>query len=109
VGDSSDNIPGVSGVGPKTAAKWLGEFGGLEQVIAHAGELNPERFRAAVAEAADRLRVNLRLTTLNLGLAPIPTQRPPARPAELFGILEEMEMKTALAEAQRRYSQPELF
>jgi DNA polymerase I len=109
VGDSSDNIPGVSGVGPKTAAKWLDEHGSLEKVIAHAGELNPERFRAAVAEAADRLRLNLKLTTLNLSLAPIPTERPPARPAELFRILEEMEMKTTLAEARKRYAEPELF
>jgi DNA polymerase I len=108
VGDSSDNIPGVSGVGPKTAAKWLDEHGSLEKVIAHAGGLNPERFRAA-AEAADRLRLNLKLTTLNLSLAPIPTERPPARPAELFRILEEMEMKTTLAEARKRYAEPELF
>jgi DNA polymerase-1 len=38
-GDSSDNIPGIPKVGPKTAAKWLNEFGSLDEVIAHAGEI----------------------------------------------------------------------
>ena len=45
VGDTSDNIPGIAGVGPKTATKWLQQFGSLEGVIAQAGELQPERFR----------------------------------------------------------------
>jgi DNA polymerase-1 len=109
VGDTSDNIPGVSGVGPKTASKWLAEHGSLEGVLAHAAELNPERFRAVVAADADRLRRNRTITTLNLKLAPVPTERPPAQPAELFRLLEEMEMKTALADARKRYLEPELF
>ena len=40
VGDTSDNIPGVSKVGPKTAAKWLEQYGSLEGVIEHAGEIS---------------------------------------------------------------------
>ncbi len=39
VGDSVDNIPGVEKVGPKTAAKWLAQYGSLEGVLAHAGEI----------------------------------------------------------------------
>lgn len=39
VGDSADNIPGVEKVGPKTAAKWLGEYGTLDNLIAHANEI----------------------------------------------------------------------
>ena len=109
VGDTSDNIPGVSGVGPKTASKWLAEHGSLEGVLAHAAELNPERFRAVVAADAERLRRNRTITTLNLKLAPVPTERPPAQPAELFRLLEEMEMKSALADARKRYLEPELF
>jgi DNA polymerase-1 len=109
VGDTSDNIPGVAGVGLKTAAKWLTEFGSLEGVLAHAGELNPERFRPVVAADAERLRRNRTITTLNLRLAPVPTERPPAQPEELFRLLEELEMKTALADARKRYTEPELF
>ena len=39
VGDSSDNIPGITGVGPKTAAKWLNQYRTLDDLIAHAGDI----------------------------------------------------------------------
>ncbi len=39
VGDSSDNIPGITGVGPKTAAKWLNQYGSLDELIAHAADI----------------------------------------------------------------------
>lgn len=105
VGDTSDNIPGLDGVGPKTAAKWLAECGGsLECVIAKAAELKPERFREQVVANADRLRLNLKLTTLNLGLSAVPAQKAAPRVPELLSFLETMEMKTTLAEAKRRYT-----
>jgi DNA polymerase-1 len=110
VGDTSDNIPGIAGVGPKTAAKWLAEFGGLEAVLAHAGEVKPERFREALAAGAESLRRNLKLTTLNLAHPPVAAGKPGPHPAELFRLLEELEMKSSLAEARSRYSgQAELF
>lgn len=109
VGDTSDNIPGLGGVGPKTAAKWLAEFGSLEGVIAAADRVNPERFRQVVAASADLLRRNLKVTTLNLSLPPLPAAPAGAKPGELYAILEKMEMKSALAEARQRYGQPELF
>jgi DNA polymerase-1 len=109
VGDTSDNIPGIDGVGPKTASKWLAEHGSLEGVIAAAGSLSPERFREPVARSADLLRRNLRLTTLNLGLAPPPAAGAGVSLKELYSLLEEMEMTSTLSEARRRYGQPELF
>ncbi|MGD1031572.1 MAG: 5'-3' exonuclease H3TH domain-containing protein [Opitutaceae bacterium] len=109
IGDTSDNIPGVGGVGPKTAAKWLAAYGNIGEVIARAAELEPERFRLLVAAAADRLRLNLRLTTLNLAIPVVPLEKPAPQFAELARILEEMEMRSTLAEARERYGQPELF
>jgi DNA polymerase-1 len=109
VGDTSDNIPGIPGVGPKTASKWLAEHGSLEGVIGAADRLNPERFRQAVAGSADLLRRNLKVTTLNLALPPPGTEHTAARADELFAILERMEMRSAAAEARERYGQPELF
>jgi DNA polymerase-1 len=109
VGDTSDNIPGVAGVGPKTASKWLAEWGSLDGVIAHAAELKPDRFRAVVAADADKLRLNLKLTTLNLALPSLVVGKPEAKPEELFRLLEELEMRGALAEARKRYLEPELF
>jgi DNA polymerase-1 len=105
VGDSSDNIPGIEGVGPKTAARWLQQFGSLEGVIEHARELKPERFQESVRALSDLIRRNLKLTTLNLALPTIAAQKPAADPATLFRLLEELEMKTSLAEARQRYSQ----
>lgn len=109
VGDTSDNIPGINGVGPKTAAKWLAEWGSLEGVIAHAAELQPERFRAAVIAETEKLRMNLKLTTLNLALPSLVMGKPVAEPEALYRLLEELEMRSALAEARERYGQPELF
>ncbi len=104
VGDTSDNIPGLDGVGPKTAAKWLAEFGGsVESVLAKAGELKPERFREAVAANADRMRLNLKLTTLNLSLPEVKPEWRSPQPEELFRLLEEFEMRTTGLDARKRY------
>jgi DNA polymerase-1 len=61
VGDSSDNIPGVPKVGPKTAAKWLDEFGTLDNLIAHAGEI--------AGKVGESLRENLATLELSRKLA----------------------------------------
>jgi DNA polymerase-1 len=106
VGDTSDNIPGVDGVGPKTAAKWLAEWSSLEGVIAHAAELKPERFRATVAADADRLRINLKLTTLDLTLPAVKPEWRTPQPEELFRLLDGYEMRSTATEARKRYGAP---
>jgi DNA polymerase I len=109
VGDTSDNIPGLPGVGPKTAAKWLAEFGNLEGVISAAERLAPERFRPVVVASVERLLMNRKLTTLNLALPPPGTEHTTVHQENLYAILGRMEMKSALADARKRYGQPELF
>lgn len=53
-GDSSDNVPGVPGVGPKTAARWIREFGGLDSILKHVDVLpGPVKCRAALKSVAD--------------------------------------------------------
>ena len=104
VGDTSDNIPGINGVGPKTAAKWLADWDSLEGVIAHAAELKPDRFREVVARDADRLRLNLKLTTLNLSLPAVAPEWRTPQPTELVRMLDEFEMRSTAAEARRRYA-----
>ncbi len=112
MGDTSDNIPGINGVGPKTASNWLDEYGSLEAIIACAAELKPERFRSLVAAHAGDLRRNLKLTTLqSVTVAPLMTQGEVVV-EKLFQILEHMEMKSTLVEARKRYptgGQNELF
>ncbi len=51
VGDSVDNVPGVAGVGPKTAGKWLQQYGSLDAIIANAHELGGPKLKLAVQEA----------------------------------------------------------
>ncbi|HYC73169.1 MAG TPA: 5'-3' exonuclease H3TH domain-containing protein [Opitutaceae bacterium] len=110
IGDASDNIPGVAGVGPKTAAKWFSDYQTLEGILAHAGELKPERFREAVAAQADALRRNLKLTILSCK-SPMPMVAPgEVQLGRVVEILEAHEMKSTAAEARKRYAgQRELF
>lgn len=109
VGDTSDNIPGIPGVGPKTAAKWLADHGSLEGVIAKAGELAPERFRPLVTEHTERIRRNLKMTTLDLALPVVPIENLTPQVPALIDFLTVNEMKGTVTEAKKRYTQPELF
>lgn len=63
VGDKADGIPGVPGVGPKTAATWLTEIGPLESILMHTEKL-PERFRDSVAKSVDSIALSWRLAQL---------------------------------------------
>ena len=105
VGDTSDNIPGLAGVGPKTATKWLQAYQDVEGVIENAGRLAPKRFCSIVYENRDKLRRNLKLTTLreNLDLS-IDSPAPPDLVA-LREILQQMEMTKSLEEALHRYDE----
>ncbi|MFZ5494104.1 MAG: 5'-3' exonuclease [Verrucomicrobiota bacterium] len=110
IGDTSDNIPGIDGVGPKTAAKWFAEFKTLEGIIAAAGSLKPERFRESVAKDADRLRMNLKLTTLSAESPMVHVGPGEPQVSKLLPLLAAMEMRSTLVEAQKRYGgQRELF
>lgn len=102
IGDSSDNIPGIAGVGPKTAAKWLQAYGSLETILTNAGRLKPPRFQAVVTEQADQLRRNRQLTTLQPE-HPVDLAPGHAEPDRLRAFLEEMEMASTAREVDRRY------
>jgi len=103
IGDTSDNIPGIAGVGPKTASKWITQYGGLENVIAAASEIRPPRFQSALTENTDRLRLNLRLITADPGTDPGGLAPGQADPKGLADLLERMEMKTLAREVPQRY------
>ncbi len=63
-GDSIDNIPGVPGVGPKTAALLLEQFGDLDTLLERAGEIKQDKRRQAIIDNADNARVSRTLVTL---------------------------------------------
>lgn len=63
VGDSSDNIPGVPKVGPKTAAKWLNEYGSLDAIVAHAGDIKG-KVGESLREHLEQLELSRQLATI---------------------------------------------
>jgi DNA polymerase-1 len=65
IGDSTDNVPGVPGIGIKTAAQLIGEYGDLETLLACAGEIKQEKRRQALIEHAEKARLSKRLVTLD--------------------------------------------
>lgn len=71
MGDAVDNVPGVPGIGPKTAAQLLGEFGDLEAVLAAAPAMKPSKRRDALIENVEMARLSRQLVTLRED-APLP-------------------------------------
>jgi len=64
VGDSSDNIPGAKGVGPKTALRLLEQYPSVEELLAHAADVMPARASKTLQERADEVRLSKRLVTI---------------------------------------------
>ncbi|MBL4803082.1 MAG: hypothetical protein JKY45_14455 [Emcibacter sp.] len=71
-GDSADNVPGVPGIGVKTAAQLITEYGDLESLLARAGEIKQPKRRQNLIEFADLARVSLELVTLRTDVPDLP-------------------------------------
>jgi DNA polymerase-1 len=102
VGDSSDNIPGVKGIGEKGAAKLLREFGSLDALLADVDRVEPRRVRDALREQADRARLSRELSRLRVDL-PVAFDREQMRVGEpdrgaLRALFGELEFKRLLEE-----------
>jgi DNA polymerase-1 len=65
IGDSSDNVPGVPGIGVKTAAALIGEYGDLETLLARASEIKQDKRRQTLIDNAELARLSKRLVTLD--------------------------------------------
>ncbi|HET7023868.1 MAG TPA: DNA polymerase I [Gemmatimonadales bacterium] len=64
VGDTADNVPGVRGIGEKGAAELLRQYGDLETLLAHAGEIKQKRYREGLEQHAAEARLSRRLVTI---------------------------------------------
>lgn len=64
VGDSSDNVPGVKGIGDKTACELVSQYGTLESILEHASEIQKKRPREALLQYADNARLSKELVTI---------------------------------------------
>jgi DNA polymerase I len=68
MGDTSDNIPGIKGFGPKTAVSLLEEFGSLEEILAHPEKVKGAKKQQTLKEEAETARLSQRLATIDLDL-----------------------------------------
>jgi DNA polymerase-1 len=97
VGETSDNLPGVPGVGPKTAAKWIGQHDGLAGVLANAERITGkagESLRAHVEQVALNRELNRLLVDLELPVGPEDLAVRPWDRAALHALLDELEFRT---------------
>jgi len=105
MGDSSDNIPGVDGVGPKTAAALINEYGSLDTLLKNAHLIKKAKLRDNLLKAQNQLQLSRFLVTIKTDLQieePIEAfeQKPPL-PELLIPVLEELEFKQFLARLKR--------
>ena len=97
-GDSVDNVPGAPGIGLKTAALLIQEYGDLETLLARAGEIKQPKRREALLENAELIRISRRLVALDddmpleLGLDTLEMRAPEAD--VVMGFLNQMEFRT---------------
>ena len=100
-GDAVDNIPGVEGVGPKTAAKLVREHGAAARLAADPSVIKNDKLRKKIAAAADRVRVNLELVRLDRDLPlPVPVDDLAVRPdpRAMLEVARRCEFRSLLAE-----------
>src|SRR5271165_7606288 len=97
-GDSIDNVPGVPGIGIKTAAQLIVEYGDLETLLKHAGEIKQPKRREALIENAEKARISRQLVLLDdkvdldVPLDDLAVHEPDAR--KLIAFLKAMEFST---------------
>lgn len=100
MGDATDNIPGVKGIGEKTAMKLIGQFGTIEELLRRVQEVTPPKTKALLIEQAENARLSRQLATIHMD-APVEFEPdrfrvapPPTEP--LVALLREMEFPTLL-------------
>ncbi|MCL2439617.1 MAG: DNA polymerase I [Alphaproteobacteria bacterium] len=100
IGDSSDNIPGVKGIGPKTAAELINQYGSLERLLELAKNIKQDKRRETLIAEAETARLSKRLATLACDMpldAPLTSfTRPAVDRDKLAAFFHEMEFKSLL-------------
>ena len=99
IGDSTDNVPGAPGIGPKTAVQLLAEYGDLDTLLARAHEIKQPKRRESLIQNAELIRISRRLVTLGLHHAGRAARSKSfgvadPDPKTLIGFLKEMEFRT---------------
>lgn len=110
VGDASDNVPGLPGFGPKTAVKYLSQFGGLDNLLAHPEQITEKKKREIVQQQAQLALLSRELVTIDTQVA-FPQdktffQRTPMQEEELKAFYREMNFNSLLKELEAQAVAP---
>ncbi len=104
MGDSTDNIPGVRGIGEKTATKLIAQFGTIEELLRHVEEVTPPRVKTYLVEQAENARLSRMLATIEtrapVEFYPEQYQLKPADQERFADLLRELEFTTLLKNLQ---------
>ena len=111
-GDSSDNVPGVPGIGVKTAAELINKYGTLEKLLDHAHEIKQNKRRETLIENKDKAIISKKLVTLkkdspvNIKLEEFKLQK--INKDKLYKFLRDMELNRLLSSVISKYGEPEI-
>lgn len=103
IGDSTDNIPGIKGIGPKTASELINKYGDLETLLENARNIKQDKRRQMIIDGAENARISKRLATLcrevplDFSLSSIVNC--PVEKDRVMKFLEEMEFKSLMTKA----------
>ena len=111
-GDSSDNVPGVPGIGVKTAAELINKYGSLEKLLKSANEIKQNKRRETILENKDKAIISKKLVTLKKD-APVEKDLSEFKLKEidkdkLYKFLREMEFNRLLSSAISAYGEPNI-
>lgn len=107
MGDSSDNVPGVPGIGPKTAAELISQYGTLENLLEHAGEIKQPKRRESLIQFAEQARISKQLVALMddvplpMGIEDFALRQPD--PEVLGGFLQARGFRSLVAKVQKKF------
>jgi DNA polymerase-1 len=112
VGDTVDNIPGIPGLGPKSATALICEFGSVEGLLANVEKVQKPALREKLAGAREQIIANREMVRLDLDLptpAPLDAMRIEPKYPELLAALERCEFKTLMDEIRADASKAAVF
>lgn len=107
IGDSVDHVPGVPGIGPKTAAELIRQFGTLEQLLERTGEIPQPKRRDMLQQYAEQARVSKQLVTLNTECPDLPAldmlARQPMDGEKFVRFLQEQNFTSLIGRFQKKF------
>ncbi|MDR1890644.1 MAG: hypothetical protein LBQ23_00460, partial [Puniceicoccales bacterium] len=108
LGDSSDNISGVEGIGAKRAEKFLNQFGNIENLLQNLDKISSEKIRKNLSNSLEIIERNRQLITLQRSMEfNIPATTIDKSPEDIFNLLQNLQLNSLLPLARKRYKTSE--